>query len=608
MVPAATPTFSPAAGTYASAQTVTISDATAGATIYYTIDGTTPSTSSTIYSGPIAVGSTETLSAIAVATGSSTSAVGTAGYTITATTPVINFPTSFTSTGLNLVGAKIVSGALQLTDGGAGEGRAAWVTSKVNVQNFATDFNFQQTAATADGFTFAIQNAPAGVWAIGGNGATLGYGGIASSVGVKFDLYSNAGEGSDSTGIYTAGAMPTLPSVDMTGSGVNLHSGDVMHAHLSYDGATLTVTITDTVTSANFTTSAAVNIPTIVGANTAYVGFTGGTGGLTAVQNVLNWTYVVGAGAPTAATPTFSPAAGSYTSVQTVAISDTTAGAAIYYTTNGTTPTTASTLYSGPISVGATETVKAIAVATGFSASAVGNAAYTITLPAAATPTFSPVAGSYSSAQTVTISDATAGAAIYYTTNGTAPTTASAVYSGPVSVGSTETLNAIAVASGFSNSATGSAAYTITLPAAATPTFSPVAGSYSSAQTVTISDATAGATIYYTTNGTTPTTASTVYSVPVSVGSTETLNAIAVASGFSNSATGTAAYTITLPAAATPTFSPVAGSYSSAQTVTISDATAGATIYYTTNGTAPTTASAVYSGPVSVGSTETLNA
>jgi hypothetical protein len=59
-------------------------------------------------------------------------------------------------------------------------------------------------------------------------------------------------------------------------------------------------------------------------------------------------------------------------------------------------------------------------------------------------------------------------------------------------------VEAIAVSTGYSNSAVGSAAYSIGV---ATPTFSPVAGSYTGTQSVTISDATGGATIYYTTNG-----------------------------------------------------------------------------------------------------------
>ena len=598
---AATPTFSPTAGTYTAAQSVTISDATAGATIYYTTNGTTPTTSSSVYSGPITVSSTETVSAIAAASGYSTSAVGSAAYTITAVAPVINFSTGFTSTGLNLLGASIVNNALEVTDGGSGEERAAWYTKTVNIQAFTTDFNIQDTAATADGMTFAIQNTSAGIWAIGGNGGSLGYAGITPSVAVKFDLYSNAGEGSDSTGFYTNGATPTVPSVDMTSSGVNLHSGDILHAHITYDGTTLTLTLTDTVTGASFTTSQPLNIPNIVGANSAYVGFTGGTGGATAIQNVLNWTYVPSSAA---ATPTFSPLAGTYTTAQTVTISDTTAGATIYYTTNGTTPTTSSPVYSTPISVSATETLSAIAVASGSATSSVGAAIYTIT-PPAATPAFSVTAGSYSSPQSVAITDSTTGSTIYYTTNGTTPTTSSTVYTAPIAVNATETLNAIAVATGYSSSAVATAAYTITITAV--PTFSPVGGTYTSAQTVAISDTTTGATIYYTTNGTTPTTSSAVYSAPISVSTTETLSAIAMYTGYSASNPATADYTITLPAA-TPTFSPVAGAYSTAQSVTISDATTGATIYYTTNGTTPTTSSTVYSGAIPVTGSETIEA
>jgi hypothetical protein len=174
---------------------------------------------------------------------------------------------------------------------------------------------------------------------------------------------------------------------------------------------------------------------------------------------------------------------------------------------------------------------------------------------AVATPTFSPAPGTYSSAQSVTISDATPNSAIFYTTDGTPPSTSttSTQYSGPIAVSSTETIEAIAVASGFANSAMVTATYTIstTAPPAATPTFSPAAGTYTSAQTVTISDTTSGPTIYYTTNGTTPTTASTVFTAPITVNSTETIEAIATATGFSNSAVASAAYTINLP---TPDF------------------------------------------------------
>ena len=81
----------------------------------------------------------------------------------------------------------------------------------------------------------------------------------------------------------------------------------------------------------------------------------------------------------TVATPTFSVASGTYTAVQSVTLSDSTAGVTIYYTTNGNDPTISSTQYTGtPISVGVTETVKAIAVETGYANSAVASATYTL--------------------------------------------------------------------------------------------------------------------------------------------------------------------------------------------------------------------------------------
>jgi len=80
-----------------------------------------------------------------------------------------------------------------------------------------------------------------------------------------------------------------------------------------------------------------------------------------------------------AAAPTFSPAAGSYSTAQTVTLATSTAGATIRYTTDGSTPTAASKIYRGPLTVAASQTVKAIAAKAGMTASSASSAAYTIT-------------------------------------------------------------------------------------------------------------------------------------------------------------------------------------------------------------------------------------
>ena len=162
------------------------------------------------------------------------------------------------------------------------------------------------------------------------------------------------------------------------------------------------------------------------------------------------------------ATPSFSPAAGTYITSVTVTISDATAGATIYYTIDGSTPTTASSCIPGPIAVTQSRTIRAIAAKSGMLTSAVASATYTVQT---ATPTFNPPGGTYLLNLTVSISDATPGATIYYTTDGSTPTTSSRVYTGPIVLLplTTTTIKAIAVSPGRSQSVVASATYRVLL-------------------------------------------------------------------------------------------------------------------------------------------------
>ncbi len=426
---AATPTFSPVAGTYTSPQSVSLLDSISGATIYYTTDGvTTPTTSSAVFNPaqPIQVTTQTTIKAMAAATGFANSAVATGTFTIqvpVAATPTFSpVPATYTS---------------------------------------------PQSVSLLDATS----------------GATIYY----TTDGVTTPTTSSA--------VFNP-ASPIQVSANMTIKAMAAASG--------------------------FANSA-----------------------------VATGVYTIQV--PTTATPTFSPVAGTYNSTQSVSLLDATSGATIYYTTDGvTTPTTSSNVFNPaqPIPVNASTTIKAMAAATNMANSAVATGAFTLQ---AATPTFSPVPGTYTSAQSVSLLDATSGATIYYTTDGvTNPTTSSNVFNPaqPIQVSANTTIKAMAAASGFANSAVATGAYTIQLPAAATPTFSPTPGSYSTAQSVSLLDTTSGATIYFTTDGVTnPTTSSTVYNnTPIQVSSNTTIKAMAAASGFSNSAVATGAYTIGAPA------------------------------------------------------------
>ncbi len=183
---------------------------------------------------------------------------------------------------------------------------SAFSNTRIAIGQFTTSFQVRLHEGTqpdyADGFTFTIQaNAPT---ALGQGGAGLGYQGIGHSVAVKFSTFQHAGDPSDSsTKLVVNGASPA-GGVSTVSSGVLLNSQDPKQIDLTYDGTTLTETVTDILTGDVFTTSFTVNIASVIGSDTAYVGFTGSSGSsdFWQLEDVLNWTWTSGAALPGAPT------------------------------------------------------------------------------------------------------------------------------------------------------------------------------------------------------------------------------------------------------------------------------------------------------------------
>jgi len=169
-------------------------------------------------------------------------------------------------------------------------------------------------------------------------------------------------------------------------------------------------------------------------------------------------------------------------------------------------------------------------------------------LPMANAPVFSPLPKDYFSAQSVTLSTAMPGAVIRYTTDGSTPTeTVGTVYTGPILVASSVTIQAVAYLPGWMTSPVSSGTYTIRGTVAA-PVFSPFPKDYFSAQGVNLSTATPGAEIRYTTDGSTPTeTVGTVYTGPILVASSVTIQAVAYLPGWTTSPVSSGSYIIWCP-------------------------------------------------------------
>lgn len=185
--------------------------------------------------------------------------------------------------------------ALQMTTTAGSLARSAFYSeSKVRVDGFVASFTFQDVnKGAADGVTFCLQNSPAGPNALGGAGGSLGVSGITPSVELEFNIYSGNGLGGVGLAYATGGSISRVVST----SPVNLVSGDPINVTIFYNPALAAtfVGLYDVTTGTKFNTTfsgaASNNIPSVLGGNLAWVGFTGGTGGSTAVEQISNFLY-----------------------------------------------------------------------------------------------------------------------------------------------------------------------------------------------------------------------------------------------------------------------------------------------------------------------------
>ena len=393
------PTFFPASGTkFQVPGPVTLTSPTPDSLIYYTLDGSPAGIFSNIYTGPIfANAASNTIHAIAVV-GQEVSPTAIGSYAVSeplAKPPTLplNFAAGFRpgSVTLNGYAALDKAGNLNLTLGRFYGSGSAWAPDPLAITHFTTDFNMQSDPSQGDGMMFVLQDHDP--HAQGRAGGDLGFGGLpGSSFGIKFDTGNTAGEGFNSTGVYRNGATPSQPSIDLTPTGLQLFSQDTFHVHMTNTDGTLeipgqlVVTITDVNTGLSATQVYPSQVLPYTPSPSIYAGFTSGTGGSTSQQNIWGWTLNTD---PPLVTPppSFSTGTGTYSSPKTVSLESkqgfpdhSIVFNPIYYTLNGSTPTTNSTVFRAPISVTQSMTIRALAFGK-EGASPVTAAYYTIVPP-----------------------------------------------------------------------------------------------------------------------------------------------------------------------------------------------------------------------------------
>ncbi len=391
-----TTSASPPGGTYAGSVAVTLT-ANEPATIHYTTDGSTPTAGSPVYSGLIHITENTTLKFFGVDTVGNPEAVKTEVYTISQTITIPAANTSNRSSGWNVGGTEVYTyGVPQWleysVDFGAGGSRTFSVTAK------------NQNSSAAPGL-------PAGY---------------------KFNL---------------------AVQVD----GVSKGNLQVPGSTTIFQTGTLAVTVPAGVHTIRFTWT-----------NDAW-----SSGVYDANIRVKEVSFTLEGAPPVdpVATPTITPFGGTFTDAVDVVLASATVGASIRYTLDNSAPTSVSALYTGPIHLSQSATLKAKAFKAGLPDSEIASAIFTIQpLAVVATPTITPAGGSFVSSVAVSLSSTTSGAAIRYTTDGSTPNSGSTIYASPFTLTSSNTVKAYATQSGMTDSSVASADFTITQPPSQTIT------------------------------------------------------------------------------------------------------------------------------------------
>ena len=388
----ATPTFSPAAGAVAYNSSVSISCATADATIHYTTNGTDPTSSSATYSSPIAITAATTIKAIAVKDGLTDSEIGTASYTIAAPAA----PTFNVSSGTIPAGTKVTitgTGTIRYTTNGTDPTSSTGtvysepveINSSCTLKAICVDGGGNASSVTSAsygiitpvaGYTIDFESVPAAYtdWTMTNIARST------STITAHGGTYYGTTDGKESASIVTAAKVAKPETLTFYVSKTSTNTTlSTWYVEVSSDGESWTGITSQSATSMDKGVWTKVECNIVDGEKVPYenVYVRIRYAGSSAVRTIddISLTEVM-----PVATPTFSVDGGTYTSVQSVTISCETDGATIYYTIDGTDPTSSSTEYTSAVSIDHSCTLKAIAIK-GDDESNVASAAYTINLP-----------------------------------------------------------------------------------------------------------------------------------------------------------------------------------------------------------------------------------